>query len=99
MTSTLSQPVAPVISQGSRICIAGLNASTTATVRQVLMELGAEGSSFRPGSDAIVLPDNASEEDRSEALSQGFAVFSVSERGIPLATPRDSSTSASIVFS
>ena len=79
MTSTLTKETSPIIGQGSRVCIGGLNASTTATVRQILIELGAEGSSFRPGSDAIVLPDNASEEDRAEALTQGHAVFSVSE--------------------
>ena len=68
-----------VIGQGSRLCIGGLNAAATATVRQVLIELGAVATSFRPGADGIVLPDNASGADRAEALAQGFAVFTVSE--------------------
>lgn len=68
-----------VIGQGSRLCISGLNAAATASVRQVLLELGAEASSFRPGADGIILPDNASGADRAEALAQGYAVFTVSE--------------------
>lgn len=79
MTATLSNNTAALVGQGTRICIGGLNAAATTIVRQVLLELGAEGTSFRPGSDAIALPDNATEEERSEALSQGYAVFTVSE--------------------
>ena len=79
MTATLSNNSAPLVSQGTRICIGGLNAAATTIVRQVLIELGAEGTSFRPGSDAIALADNATEEERSEVLSQGYAVFTVSE--------------------
>ncbi len=67
------------IGQGSRFCIGGLGSEATAIVRQVLLELGAEGTSFRPGADAIVLQDNASEAERAEVLDQGYAVFSVSE--------------------
>ena len=67
------------IGQGTRLCIGGLGSTATATARQVLIELGAEGTSFRPGSDGIVLPDNATEEDRAEALAQGYAVFTLSE--------------------
>ena len=79
MTATLSNNTAPLVGQGTRICIGGLNAAATTIVRQVLIELGAEGTSFRPGSDAIALADNATEEERSEVLSQGYAVFTVSE--------------------
>ena len=68
-----------IIGQGSRLCISGLNAAATATVRQVIMELGAVATSFRPGADGIILPDNASGADRAEALAQGFVVFTVSE--------------------
>lgn len=68
-----------IIGQGSRLCISGLNAAATATVRQVIMELGAVATSFRPGADGIILPDNASGADRAEALAQGFIVFTVSE--------------------
>ncbi len=67
------------IGQGTRLCIGGLGSAATATARQVLIELGAEGTSFRPGSDGIVLPDNATAEDRAEALAQGYAVFTLSE--------------------
>jgi hypothetical protein len=48
-------------------------------VRQILIELGAEGTSFRSGADGIILPDTASDTERAEAVSQGYAVFSVSE--------------------
>jgi len=68
-----------VIGQGSRLCISGLTAAATASVRQVLLELGAEATSFRPGADGIILPDNASGSDRAEALAQGYTVFTVSE--------------------
>ncbi len=68
-----------VIGQGSRLCISGLSAAATTTVRQVLLELGAEATSFRPGADGIILPDNASGSDRAEALAQGYTVFTVSE--------------------
>ena len=67
------------IGQGSRLCISGLNASMTLQVRQVIMELGAEATSFRPGADGIILPDNATKTERSEALEQGYVVFTVSE--------------------
>ncbi|NBR49736.1 hypothetical protein EBU02_13020, partial [bacterium] len=43
------------------------------------IELGAEGTSFRSGADGIILPDTASDTERAEAISQGYAVFSVSE--------------------
>ena len=68
-----------VIGQGSRLCISGLSAAATTSVRQVLLELGAEATSFRPGADGIILPDNASGSDRAEALAQGYTVFTVSE--------------------
>lgn len=68
-----------VIGQGSRLCISGLTAAATASVRQVLLELGAEATSFRPGADGIILPDTASGSDRAEALAQGYTVFTVSE--------------------
>lgn len=68
-----------VIGQGSRLCISGLSAAATTTVRQVLLELGAEATSFRPGADGIILPDNASGSDRAESLAQGYTVFTVSE--------------------
>ena len=68
-----------VIGQGSRLCISGLTAAATASVRQGLLELGAEATSFRPGADGIILPDNASGSDRAEALAQGYTVFTVSE--------------------
>jgi hypothetical protein len=68
-----------LIGPGSRLCLSGLNAAATANVRQILIELGAEGTSFRSGADGIILPDTASDTERAEALSQGYAVFSVSE--------------------
>ena len=68
-----------VIGQGSRLFISGLSAAATTTVRQVLLELGAEATSFRPGADGIILPDNASGSDRAESLAQGYTVFTVSE--------------------
>ena len=68
-----------LIGPGSRLCLSGLNAAATANVRQILIELGAEGTSFRSGADGIILPDTASDSERAEALSQGYAVFSVSE--------------------
>ena len=68
-----------LLAQGSKFCISGLNATSTASVRQVLIELGAEATSFRPGADGVILPDSASDSDRSDALAQGYAVFSVSE--------------------
>ena len=68
-----------LIGPGSRLCLSGLNAAATANVRQILIELGAEGTSFRSGADGIILPDTASDSDRAEALSQGYAIFSVSE--------------------
>lgn len=77
MMSTIEKNTA--IGQGTRLCIGGLGPAATATTRQVLIELGVEGTAFRPGSDGIVLPDNSSEEDRAEALAQGYAVFTVSE--------------------
>jgi len=79
MTSTLDPSPAAILGKGTRICIAGLNAAATQTVRQILIELGAEATSFRPGADGIVLPDNSGDADRSEALEQGFSVFTVSE--------------------
>jgi hypothetical protein len=45
----------------------------------VIMELGAEATSFRAGADALVLPGNASPGDKAEALGQGYAVFTLSE--------------------
>ena len=68
-----------LIGPGSRLCLSGLNAAATANVRQILIELGAEGTSFRSGADGIILPDTASDTERAEAISQGYAVFSVSE--------------------
>ena len=68
-----------LIGPGSRLCLSGLNAAATANVRQILIELGAEGTSFRSGADGIILPDTASDSERAEALSEGYAVFSVSE--------------------
>ena len=68
-----------LLGPGSRLCLSGLNAAATANVRQILIELGAEGTSFRSGADGIILPDTASDSERAEALSQGYAVFSVSE--------------------
>ena len=68
-----------LIGPGSRLCLSGLNAAATANVRQILIELGAEGTSFRSGADGIILPDTAPDTERAEALSQGYAVFSVSE--------------------
>ena len=68
-----------LIGPGSRLCLSGLNASATANVRQILIELGAEGTSFRSGADGIILPDTVSDTERAEAISQGYAVFSVSE--------------------
>lgn len=68
-----------VIGQGSRLCISGLNGAATAMARQLLIELGAEATSFRPGADGVVLPDGASAADRAEALSQGYTVFTISE--------------------
>lgn len=79
MTATLDPSPTSLIGKGSRLCIAGLNAAATQTARQVLLELGAEPTSFRPGADGIVLPDNATDSDRAEALAQGYAVFTVSE--------------------
>ena len=67
------------IGQGSRLCISGLNTATTSNVRQILIELGAEGTSFRPGADGIILADNAPSSERAEALAQGYSVFTVSE--------------------
>ncbi|NBS53379.1 MAG: hypothetical protein EBS96_12380 [Spartobacteria bacterium] len=68
-----------LIGPGSRLCLSGLNAAATANVRQILIELGAEGTSFRSGADGIILPDTVSDTERAEAISQGYAVFSVSE--------------------
>ena len=68
-----------LIGPGSRLCLSGLNAAATANVRQILIELGAEGTSFRSGADGIILPDTASDTERAEAISQGYAVFSVYE--------------------
>lgn len=79
MTASLDPSPTTLLGKGSRLCIAGLNAATTQTVRQVLIELGAEATSFRPGADGIILPDSASDSDRAEALGQGYSVFTVSE--------------------
>lgn len=79
-TETIQQkPSLSVIGQGTRLCISGLGSHATTTARQVIMELGAEATSFRAGADAIVLADNASANDRAEALAQGFTVFTLSE--------------------
>ena len=68
-----------ILGAGSRLCISGLNAAATSNARQILIELGAEASSFRAGADGIILADNASESERAEALGQGYAVFTISE--------------------
>lgn len=77
MTTKLA--TAAGIGQGTRVCVGGLGATNSTVVRQILMELGASGTAFRQGADAIVFPDSATEGERAEALAQGYAVFTVSE--------------------
>jgi hypothetical protein len=79
MTTTTDSALTNLLGKGSRLCIAGLNAATTQSVRNVLIELDIEPTPFRPGADGIVVSDTASEAERSELLAQGFSVFSVSE--------------------